>query len=79
MGCPFLFTVPFHFREVVGELSVCCIPMKSLESHVHKYSRQNDLNIYYYPPDIESGQFDIGVLASFGKMLPKDLIEKFPL
>lgn len=46
---------------------------------VKTFAHQNSLTIHSWPPDISHGQFDVGVVVSFGCLLPEKLINKFPL
>merc|ERR1712088_1040325 len=64
------------------ELAVTVLPMKSLTPAVTEYARQHGLDLYYWPPDpglIGRENFDLGVVASFGRLLPASLISAFPL
>jgi len=63
-------------------LAVTVLPMKSLTPAVTEYARQHGLDLYYWPPDpglIGRENFDLGVVASFGRLLPASLISAFPL
>ena len=65
--------------RTISHLEVCCLRTNHLTTRVAKYSSENGLVTHYYPPDsIVKGQFDIGVVSSFGKLLPKRVIELFP-
>lgn len=46
---------------------------------VKTFAHQNSLTVHTWPPDISHGQFDVGVVVSFGCLLPEKLINKFPL
>lgn len=48
------------------------------EVPVKKYAEQNHLTVHSWPPDVADGQFDVGVVVSFGCLLRKGLINKFP-
>jgi len=63
----------------VKELEVTCLPMKSLVPAVAKYAKENDLKLHSWPPDIPEKKFDLGVVASFGKLIPEKVISCFPL
>ena len=63
-------------------LAVTVLPMKSLTPAVTEYARHHGLDLYYWPPDpgvIAQQEFDLGVVASFGRLLPASLISAFPL
>ncbi|KAJ0056490.1 hypothetical protein NL108_008333, partial [Boleophthalmus pectinirostris] len=45
---------------------------------VKRFAHQNSLPVHSWPPDISHGQFDVGVVVSFGCLLPQKLISKFP-
>merc|ERR1711953_1599013 len=66
----------------VSGLELTCLPMRSLVAAVTKFGSANNLKIHTWPPDIDlikQQQFDLGVVASFGKLLPRNIIESFPL
>ena len=79
--------VKLHKEVSSGEgclrgLAVTVLPMKSLTPAVTEYARQHGLDLYYWPPDpglIGREDFDLGVVASFGRLLPANLISAFPL
>ncbi|XP_028257568.1 methionyl-tRNA formyltransferase, mitochondrial [Parambassis ranga] len=45
---------------------------------VKRFAQQNQLPLHSWPPDTVDGQFDVGVVVSFGCLLPERLISKFP-
>ncbi|XP_029354281.1 methionyl-tRNA formyltransferase, mitochondrial [Echeneis naucrates] len=45
---------------------------------VKKFAEQNHLPLHKWPPNIVDGQFDVGVVVSFGCLLHEGLINKFP-
>ncbi|XP_076588275.1 methionyl-tRNA formyltransferase, mitochondrial [Chaetodon auriga] len=45
---------------------------------VKSFAQQNHLPLHSWPPDNVDGQFDVGVVVSFGCLLPERLINKFP-
>ncbi|XP_035508482.1 methionyl-tRNA formyltransferase, mitochondrial [Morone saxatilis] len=45
---------------------------------VKRFAQQNRLPLHSWPPDKVDGQFDVGVVVSFGCLLPEKLINKFP-
>lgn len=66
----------------VRELEVTCLAMKTLVPVVAKYAHENSIKVHPWPPDIgmiENDRFDLGVVASFGKLIPANLISCFPL
>ncbi|KAF3833334.1 hypothetical protein F7725_026999 [Dissostichus mawsoni] len=42
------------------------------------FALQNQLPVHSWPPHSVDGQFDVGVVVSFGCLLPEKLINKFP-
>jgi len=74
------------------KIRACCSKPENLEvvtiaskhssrSPVLKYSHANKVPVHLWPmlPDSLSSQFDIGVVVSFGVLLPSKLINAFPL
>ncbi|XP_037553209.1 methionyl-tRNA formyltransferase, mitochondrial [Nematolebias whitei] len=45
---------------------------------VRKFAEQNRLRTHSWPPDVAEGQFDVGVIVSFGHLLQQRLINMFP-
>jgi len=67
-----------HTREklnVINHLEVCCISNSG--TSVYKYAQKNGIKTHLYPPKIDTGQFDVGVVASFGKLISSSVISKF--
>jgi len=67
-----------HTREklnVIRDLEVCCISNSG--TSVYKYAVKNGIKTHLYPPQIDTGQFDLGVVASFGKLISSSVISKF--
>lgn len=48
------------------------------EVPVKRFAQQNHLPVHSWPPDNVDGRFDVGVVVSFGCLLPERLINKFP-
>lgn len=46
---------------------------------VQRFAQHNHLPVHSWPPNNVDGQFDVGVVVSFGCLLPERLINKFPL
>ena len=66
----------------VSGLELTCLPMRTLVTAVAKFGWANNLKIHTWPPDIElikQQHFDLGVVASFGKLVPRNIIQSFPL
>ena len=55
--------------------------MRSLASEVWKYSTANSIDLVEWPPNpaciVDKG-FDLGVVASFGRLIPNKVIQSFP-
>ena len=64
----------------VARLEVTCLNMKSLVPAVTRFAEEHNLNVHLWPPDTEhiKRNFDLGVVASFGKLIPSRIIESFP-
>uniref|UniRef100_A0A3Q2ZZ51 methionyl-tRNA formyltransferase n=1 Tax=Kryptolebias marmoratus TaxID=37003 RepID=A0A3Q2ZZ51_KRYMA len=45
---------------------------------VRRFAEQNQLRVHSWPPDVAEGQFDVGVVVSFGHLLRQRLINMFP-
>lgn len=60
---------------VVGSLEVVTL---SGDVPVKTFAQQNHLPVHSWPPDNVDGQFDVGVVVSFGCLLHERLINKFP-
>ncbi|TRY68917.1 hypothetical protein TCAL_17405 [Tigriopus californicus] len=62
----------------VSQLEVCSPPMRHLVPKVRAYSAQEGLILHdQWPPPIKTGTFDLGIVASFGKMIPRPLIQSW--
>ncbi|XP_033902085.3 methionyl-tRNA formyltransferase, mitochondrial-like isoform X1 [Acipenser ruthenus] len=66
-------------KTAVDTLEVVTLPaFLSKELPVRRFASQNELPIHDWPHIGPCEQFDVGVVVSFGCLLPEDLILKFP-
>lgn len=49
------------------------------DSVINKYAKDNNLKLHIYPCDVQENKFDIGVVTSFGRLIPENIINAFPL
>lgn len=77
------FFQSFYCREnkeedLIEKLEVVTVPSPSPKGlPVKQYAVQSQLPVYEWP-DVGSGDYDVGVVASFGRLLNEALILKFP-
>ncbi|MBZ3870916.1 Methionyl-tRNA formyltransferase, mitochondrial [Sciurus carolinensis] len=65
-------------EELIEKLEVVTVPSPSPKGFpVKQYAVQSQLPVYEWP-DVGSGEYDVGVVASFGRLLSEALILKFP-
>nr|XP_019604252.1 PREDICTED: methionyl-tRNA formyltransferase, mitochondrial isoform X1 [Rhinolophus sinicus] len=65
-------------EELIEKLEVVTVPSPSPKGlPVKQYAVQCQLPVYEWP-DVGSGEYDVGVVASFGRLLSEALILKFP-
>ncbi|XP_070688510.1 methionyl-tRNA formyltransferase, mitochondrial [Pempheris klunzingeri] len=62
-------------KGLVESLEVVTLPG---DIPVKRFAQQNHLLVHSWPHENVDGQFDIGVVVSFGCLLPERLIKKFP-
>nr|XP_012144126.1 PREDICTED: methionyl-tRNA formyltransferase, mitochondrial isoform X2 [Megachile rotundata] len=49
------------------------------QNAVLKYAKENELNLYKWPLEESISDFHIGVVVSFGHLIPSNIINSFPL
>ena len=54
------------------------ITFSCLQFAVEKYASDEGLTTYSWPIDPPHSQFDVGVIVSFGHLLPASIINAFP-
>uniref|UniRef100_A0A8C0X7F4 Methionyl-tRNA formyltransferase, mitochondrial n=1 Tax=Castor canadensis TaxID=51338 RepID=A0A8C0X7F4_CASCN len=65
-------------EELIEKLEVVTVPSPSPKGlPVKQYAVQSQLPVHEWP-DVGSGEYDVGVVASFGRLLSEALILKFP-
>ncbi|XP_027997730.2 methionyl-tRNA formyltransferase, mitochondrial isoform X4 [Eptesicus fuscus] len=65
-------------EELIEKLEVVTVPSPSPKGlPVKQYAVQAQLPVYEWP-DVGSGEYDVGVVASFGRLLSEALILRFP-
>ncbi|KAK6184660.1 hypothetical protein SNE40_007091 [Patella caerulea] len=62
-------------NRLVNKLEVVCNPGQST---IRQYAVQFHLKIHDWPVNIKKGKYDVGVLASFGRLIPASVINSFP-
>ncbi|XP_075063736.1 methionyl-tRNA formyltransferase, mitochondrial isoform X2 [Mixophyes fleayi] len=66
-------------EAVVGRLEVVSLPsVLRIGFPVANYAADQGIPIHEWPDTSQCNQFDVGVVASFGRLLSEDLILKFP-
>ena len=67
-------------KGCISRLETCCPPMKNLICQTRQVSGELSINIQPWPPDPDvCREFDLGIVASFGNMIPSRIIESFKL
>ena len=72
-------------RQTLGKLNLFIVILGLnvtryvfLQSPVLRYAKQEKLHLYKWPlPDLR-GHYDVGVIVSFGHLIPDDVINMFP-
>ncbi|XP_047219219.1 methionyl-tRNA formyltransferase, mitochondrial isoform X3 [Girardinichthys multiradiatus] len=62
-------------KGIVEKLEVVSLPG---DLPVRRFAQQNQLTLHNWPPHDLEGQFDVGVVVSFGRLIHGGLIDKFP-
>ncbi|XP_058796329.1 methionyl-tRNA formyltransferase, mitochondrial isoform X2 [Phymastichus coffea] len=52
---------------------------KGQENSLIAYATENNIAVHSWPPQIKDNEFDIGVVVSFGHLIPSKMIKLFPL
>ncbi|XP_046739019.1 methionyl-tRNA formyltransferase, mitochondrial isoform X2 [Diprion similis] len=68
----------YRAGKSIGHLEIVT-PYDGRENIVAKYARQHGIAIRNWPPDINLSEFDIGLVVSFGYLIPSRIILSFPL
>lgn len=64
------------FIKQLGVVTSIKIP----SNPVQKYAEKENIQIHRWPlKDFENQKYDIGLVVSFGHLIPEDVINKFPL
>ncbi|XP_060524409.1 methionyl-tRNA formyltransferase, mitochondrial isoform X2 [Cylas formicarius] len=62
--------------EILTSLDVVT---NSERSQVGKYSLARKIRVFLWPPSFEVNEYDVGLVVSFGRLIPSCVIDKFPL
>lgn len=68
----------FSKSKVLQRLEVV-VTDKGKDNPVAKYAMQKDININKWPLEIGISNFHIGIVVSFGHLIPSSVINSFPL
>ena len=50
-----------------------------LQTPMKSFAMMSGIPVVDWPPDLVDGHYDVGVVVSFGHLIPNRIIEKFPL
>ncbi|XP_047489667.1 methionyl-tRNA formyltransferase, mitochondrial-like [Penaeus chinensis] len=64
---------------LIGKLEVVSVSLKKIVPAVSRYCRSEGLVLKTWPVVVPAGAYDIGVVVSFGHLLPESIINAFPL
>ncbi|XP_027232371.2 methionyl-tRNA formyltransferase, mitochondrial [Penaeus vannamei] len=64
---------------LIGKLEVVSVSLKKIVPAVSRYCRSEGLALKTWPVVVPPGAYDIGVVVSFGHLLPASIINAFPL
>lgn len=64
-------------ERIVDKLDVVCLPEKQSKLPVKIYADKEKILVSTYPAKPTEFKYDIGVVVSFGKLLPKKIINSF--
>lgn len=53
--------------------------VKGKANAVKLYADKENLKLHKWPPSIGVEEFDVGIVVSFGHLIPKNIIDQFPL
>lgn len=67
-----------HSSALVKSLEVVTGSEKEVEAPVRKFALQHSLQTYSWPPCVQYNDYDVGIVASFGHLIPEKLIKAFP-
>lgn len=73
--------VPFIFsktKQIIQRLEVVT-SIKDQTNPVTRFAQENHIPIKRWPLDEKISDFHIGIVASFGHLIPSNIIESFPL
>ncbi|XP_043215089.1 methionyl-tRNA formyltransferase, mitochondrial-like [Amphibalanus amphitrite] len=81
------FAIPtlkmLHSKRDAGQLSelaVVCVRLKAGKTAARRYAERHGLPVLDWPPTgLTAGRYHLGVVASFGHLLPSRLIDLFPV
>ena len=63
----------------IKRLESCNIANKNTKSIVSEHCHKHKINLHTWPPDLKLCQeFDLGIVSSFGRMIPARIINAFP-
>uniref|UniRef100_A0A1Y1KCF6 Formyl transferase N-terminal domain-containing protein n=2 Tax=Photinus pyralis TaxID=7054 RepID=A0A1Y1KCF6_PHOPY len=69
----------YRHGSLLSNLEVVTSP-KAKKNPIEVYSQQEKLLVHKYPVDeIKCGNFDIGIVVSFGHLIPANIIKSFNL
>ncbi|GAB6019266.1 hypothetical protein CHUAL_000866 [Chamberlinius hualienensis] len=64
--------------RIIEHLEVVTVALKNVPLEVRKFAKENNLSLYDWPYCPKKNEFDLGIVVSFGYLIPKEIIQSFP-
>ncbi|KAG7164721.1 methionyl-tRNA formyltransferase, mitochondrial-like [Homarus americanus] len=64
---------------VVGQLNVVSVSLKKIVPAVRRYCLRERIPLHDWPLEVPRGVYDLGIVASFGHLIPAKIINAFPM
>ncbi|ENN73827.1 methionyl-tRNA formyltransferase, mitochondrial [Dendroctonus ponderosae] len=73
-----LYSLKALNQEAENLLKTLEVVTCSQKNQIFKYCRDQHLPVHKWPPDLSGQSFDLGIVVSFGYLIPEALINQFP-
>ncbi|KAG8033998.1 hypothetical protein G9C98_008479 [Cotesia typhae] len=68
----------YRSKKLISSLEIVC-SYKGDENGIIKFSKEHKIKLHSWPVNFSLSNFDIGVVVSFGHLIPPWIINEFPL
>lgn len=67
-------------EKIIDRLDLVITETSKIKSEIEKYAQKEEIKTILWPlQNIQTSEYDLGLIVAFGHLIKKDILRKFPL